>query len=128
MVERFQHSIQTGAIIRNDINEIHSVPVNITVHSSVKKVPRHTILIWDGGLNAYTDAATTSNIGNDTDFVITAEEIELTNGSYTGNAKCFTKASFDINRVYLYNPATNTFVFSPTSITAYKHPRFKINK
>lgn len=128
MIQRFQHGIRTGGILRNDINEIHSVPVNISVHSSVSKVPRHTILIWDNALNAYTDASTAVNIGNDTDFVITAEEIELTNGNYTGTAKCFTKASFIVNRVYLYNTANNTFVYSPSSITAYKHPRFKINR
>jgi hypothetical protein len=116
----------SGAIYINDINEAHKVPVKISGLTSVSKVPMLSILIWDTNNSAYKVALTSDVIDNDTDFVILMEDINLTSGEFIGNVIAFTKAAFDKNKVKFLDNTTNTFVFSPSSITSYKHPRFKI--
>ncbi|MGB9637684.1 MAG: hypothetical protein ACPL1F_00060 [bacterium] len=116
----------SGAIYINDINEAHKVPVKISGLTSVSKVPMLSILIWDTNNSAYKVALISDVIDNDTDFVILMEDINLTSGEFIGNVIAFTKAAFDKNKVKFLDNTTNTFVFSPSSITSYKHPRFKI--
>lgn len=116
----------SGAIYINDINEAHKVPVKISGLTSVSKVPMLSILIWDKDNSAYKVALASDVIDNDTDFVILMEDINLTSGEFIGNVIAFTKAAFDKNKVKFLDNTTNTFVFSPSSITSYKHPRFKI--
>lgn len=118
----------SGAIYRNDINEVHNVPINITGLTGINKVPSLSILIWDNINSAYRVATNADIIDNNTDFVILMESINLSSGAFSGNKLALTKASFDKKKVYFLNTSTNTFEFIPSNIVAYKHPRFKINE
>lgn len=118
----------SGAIYRNDINEVHNVPINITGLTGINKVPSLSILIWDNINSAYRVATNADIIDNNTDFVILMESINLTSGAFSGNKLALTKASFDKKKVYFLNTSTNSFEFKPSNIVAYKHPRFKINE
>ncbi len=118
----------SGAIYRNDINEVHNVPIDITGLTGINKVPSLSILIWDDTNSAYRVATNADIIDNDTDFVILMESINLTSGAFSGNKLALTKASFDKKKVYFLNTSTKFFEFKPSNIVAYKHPRFKINE
>lgn len=118
----------SGAIYRNDINEVHNVPINITGLTGINKVPSLSILIWDNINSAYRVATNADIIDNNTDFVILMESINLSSGAFSGNKLALTKASFDKKKVYFLNTSTNSFEFIPSNIVAYKHPRFKINE
>ncbi len=128
MVKRDIIRTYSGAIYRNDINEVHNVPINITGLTGINKVPSLSILIWNNANNAYRVATNADIIDNNTDFVILMESIDLTGGAFSGNKLALTKASFDKKKVYFLNTSTNSFVFNPSNIVAYKHPRFKINE
>lgn len=118
----------SGAIYRNDINEVHNVPINITGLTGINKVPSLSILIWDNINSAYRVATNADIIDNNTDFVILMESINLSSGAFSGNKLALTKASFDKKKVYFLNTSINSFEFIPSNIVAYKHPRFKINE
>lgn len=125
MANYYNVSTNIGGVISAEWNDVeivnyqHQDNAGSALPSTVI-VPRYTILVYDTTLSKYVVARTSLNIDENSNIVITGEELS----SSDTNATVFTKAIVNSKYLKVWDNTTQSFV-APTNINLSLHPRFK---